>query len=95
MGEVFREFLDEKKLKEDWSKMKCLNYEHLGHVIKQYPKPIKVRQYLQEGDFVAKTSVAKLGSNLISFKCKMGINMVFCLLDLGTTHSFVKPSVVE
>jgi hypothetical protein len=57
------------------------DYEHLGHIIKDYPNPIKVRKYLQEGDFVAKTSVAKLGPNLISFNCKMGINMVFCLLD--------------
>jgi len=71
--------------------MKCLNYEHLGHIIKFYPKPIKVKQYLQEGDFVAK----QVWPNLISFKCKMGTNMVFYLLDLGTTHSFVKPSVVE
>jgi hypothetical protein len=47
--------------------MKCLNYEHLRHIIKDYPKPIEVMQYLQEGDFVAKTSVAKLGPNLISF----------------------------
>ncbi len=72
-----------------------MNYEHLGHIIKDYSKPIKVRQYLQEGDFVTKTSVAKLGPNLISFNCKIVTNMVFYLLDLGTTHPFVKPSVVE
>lgn len=71
--------------------MKCLNYEHLGHMIKFYPKPIKVRQYLQEGDLLPK----QVWPNLISFKSKMGTHMVFYLLDLGTTHSFVKPSVVK
>jgi hypothetical protein len=49
----------------------------------------------KKSDFLAKASVAKLGSNLMLLKCKVGTNMVLCLLDLGAMHSFVKPSVVE
>ncbi len=75
--------------------MKCFNYEQLGHMVKDYPKPIKLRHDLQKNDFLTMASVAKLGSNLILLKCKVGTNMVLCLLDLGATHLFVKPNVVE
>jgi hypothetical protein len=64
-------------------------------MVKDYPKPIKIRHDLQKGDFLAKASVAKLGSNLILLKRQVGTNMVLCLLDFRVTHSFVKPSVVD
>jgi hypothetical protein len=57
-------------------------------MIKDYPKPIKVRQNLQEHSFVININLAKLEPNLISVTCKMGINMVFYLLDLRATQSF-------
>jgi hypothetical protein len=64
-------------------------------MVKDYPKPIKIRHDLQKNDFLAKASVAKLGSNLILLKCKVGTNTVLCLLDLGATHLFAKPNIVE
>jgi hypothetical protein len=64
-------------------------------MIKDYPKPIKVRQNLQEHSFVININVAKLESNLISLTCKVESNMVFYLIDLRVTKSFKKPSVVE
>ncbi len=39
--------------------------------------------------------MVKLVSNLIQFKCKMGINVVFSLLDLGGMLSFMSQSVME
>ncbi len=75
--------------------MKCFNYEQLGHMVKDYPKPIKIKHDLQKSDFLAEASVAKLGSSLILLKCKVEISMVLCLLDLGATHLFIKPNVVQ
>jgi hypothetical protein len=43
---------------------------------------------------MAKVNLAKLGPNLMLFRFKVKTNGVLCLLDLGTTHSFVNPSAI-
>ncbi len=40
------------------NKVKCFNYNKMGHFVKDY---LKVKQDLEQGGFVMKTNVAKLG----------------------------------
>jgi hypothetical protein len=75
----------------DITKVKCFNYNDVRHYAKDCPK---VTQDLDQGGFIAKTSVIKLRSNLTLLKFKVGINVVSCFLDSRAMRSFVSPSVV-
>ncbi len=75
----------------DITKIQCFNCDELGQFAKDYGK---VKHDWAKGRFITKTSVAKLGPNLILFRFKVGTNGVLCLLDSGTMHLFVSPNVV-
>jgi hypothetical protein len=54
----------------------------------------KVRPNFEQNGFIAKANVAKLRLHSILLKFKIKTNVISYILNLGTTHSFVIPSVV-
>jgi hypothetical protein len=76
---------------EKTTKVKWFNYNDTRHYAKDCPK---IRQDLDQGGFIVKKNVIKIGFNLILLKFKVGINVVSCFLDSKATHSLVSPSVV-
>jgi hypothetical protein len=61
----------------DITKVKCFNYNNVAHFAKDYPK---VKQNLEQDDFVRTTSMVKSRLNLILFKFKVETNVLSCLL---------------
>ncbi len=85
-----------KKAKQNPSKVKCFNYDNNEHLVKDYPKPPWVSDYIAQGklilqgDFMDEIGAHKNeASNLSKLNYKINNKIVDCLLDLRTTNSFM------
>jgi hypothetical protein len=85
-----------KKAKWDLSKVKCFNCDNNKHLAKDYLKPPWVSECIAQGKLilqigsVAKTKAHKSeASNLLKLNCKLNDEIVGCLLNSGTTNSFM------
>jgi hypothetical protein len=85
-----------KKAKRNLSKVKCFNCVNNGHLAKDCPKPLWVRDYIAQGKLILKGGfMVKIGahesktSDLLKLNCKINNKIVVYLLDLGTTNSFM------
>jgi hypothetical protein len=91
-----------KKTKWDLFKVKCFNCDNHEHLVKDYPKPPWVNDYISEGKLIFQGGfMAKMGAhkneacNLLKLQCEISNELVCCFLDLETTNSFMTSQVVE
>lgn len=78
-----------RKAKQNLSKVKCFNYDNNEHLVKDYPKPPWVSNYVAQGKLILQGGfMAEIGvqnsetSNLLKMNYKINNKIVDCLLDL-------------
>jgi len=91
-----------KQMKWDLLKVKCFNFDYHKHLVKDYPKPPWVNDYISQGRLIFQRGfMAKMGahkneaSNLLKLKCKINNELESCFLDSKATNSFMTSQVVE